>query len=96
MAAFGKRSVFSMSLIVMQPAQLAVLVHHEQLLDAVLVQQLLARAPAVVPGAHRHEPLARVITFEIGWSSSRTKRRSRLVRMPTALPSRVTGTPEMR
>jgi hypothetical protein len=32
---------------------------------------------------------------EICWCVSRTKRRSRLVRMPTALPSRVIGTPEI-
>ena len=36
-----------------------------------------------------------VITLEIGREASFTKRRSRFVRMPTALPSRVIGTPEM-
>ncbi len=36
------------------------------------------------------------MTAEISRVLSFTKRRSRLVRMPTALPSRVIGTPEMR
>ncbi len=49
----------------------------------------------VVPGGTVTR-LSRVMTLEISWLVSFTKRRSRLVRMPTALPSRVTGTPEIR
>ena len=37
-----------------------------------------------------------VITDEIAAVVSFTKRRSRLVRIPTARPSRVMGTPEIR
>ena len=40
--------------------------------------------------------LSFVITFLIGWSKLVSKRRSRLVRMPTSLPFSVIGTPEMR
>ena len=47
-----------------------------------------------VPGGTVTRPSA-VMKREIGWWVSRTKRRSRLVRMPTALPSRVIGTPEI-
>ena len=49
----------------------------------------------VVPGGTVTSP-SLVITVEIAWPASFTKRRSRLVRMPTARPSRVMGTPEMR
>jgi len=37
-----------------------------------------------------------VMTSEMGRSKRFSKRRSRLVRMPTSLPPLVTGTPEMR
>jgi len=47
-----------------------------------------------VPGGTLTRP-SLVITLEISWCLSPMKRRSRFVRMPTALPSRVTGTPEI-
>ena len=64
-----------------------VVVDDRQLLDLVPVQDLLG---LVERGADRRrdEVLASSSARAIGWSCLRSKRRSRLVRMPTSLPSR--------
>ena len=75
-------------------------IDHQQLLDAVLVQQALGFVLADAL-AHRDE-LSLVISSETLWRGSVAKRTSRLVRMPTSLPGcalparSTTGMPEMR
>ncbi len=72
-----------------------VVVHHQQLFDAVLVQQFLGfRFIDLVVTLIR---FSEVISSLIGCFGFSAKRTSRLVRMPTSLPfAFVTGTPEMR
>ena len=78
-----------------QTLQKIVIVHHEQFLHAMPVQnffRLIERrahgnGDQVAPSSSRPKS---------GRSKRDSKRRSRLVRMPTSLPSCVTGTPEMR
>jgi hypothetical protein len=75
-------------------AQAEVVVDDQHLLDAVLVQQLqhlvLGRALA-----HRDQPLARRHDLADRLVERVSKRRSRLVTMPTSRSPSTTGTPEM-
>ena len=81
-----------------QPDAAVVLVHHQQLLDPVLVQQSLrvVTADPVAHGDQRLVRLSRVISSWTGWRGSMAKRTSRLVRMPSSrpVPRSTTGTPE--
>jgi hypothetical protein len=91
--AAGKRLLFSMSLIVISPRRFPCVSTTSSPLIRCWWSSSFARS-IVVPGGTVTRPSA-VMTREISWCVSRTKRRSRLVRMPTALPSRVIGTPEI-
>ena len=69
-------------------------VDDQQLLDAVLVQQLLRGLDAGALAGR--DELRLVIIALTGWSRLRSKRMSRLVRMPTGRPSAATtGRPEI-
>ena len=77
-----------------QPSQVEILVHQRQLLDAVLVEDRLGLFQR---GAHGRgdQVLGGHVLRARALSCSVAKRMSRLVRMPTSLPSSVMGTPEM-
>ena len=92
--AVGKRSLFSMSLIVMSPRRSPCSSTTRSFSIRCLWRSSRARS-IVVPGGTVTRP-SFVITVEISAVVSFTKRRSRFVRMPTAFPWRVIGTPEMR
>ena len=89
----GNSVAFWKSLTVIMPFRAEVVVDDQHLLDAVLVQQrqhfFLRRILA-----HRDEPLPRRHDVETG-ASSGLEAQVAVVTMPTALPSRTTGTPEM-
>jgi len=77
-----------------EPLEVVRPVHHEELLDPVLVEYL---AGLVERRPHRDgDQSSFVITLRIGCSKFVSNRRSRLVRIPTSFPSRVTGSPEIR
>ena len=78
--------VFWMSLTVMRPLQVVMVVDDQQLLDAIARAGSPSPRRASMPG----RPVTRfslVITSETVRSRRFSKRRSRLVRMPTSLPS---------
>ncbi len=56
----------------------------------------MAFAPSSVVPSGAVMRFSWVITLRMGWSKLVSNRRSRLVSMPTSLPSSVMGTPEMR
>ncbi len=71
------------------------IVHHQELFDAMRVQDCFGFFERGADG-HRDEIFLGHHALEMGRSKRVSKRRSRLVRMPTSLPLVVTGTPEMR
>src|SRR5207237_7818584 len=76
-----------------QALKVVLVIYHQQFLDTMLVQDFSASSSVVPTGTVIRFSL--VITLLMGMSKRVSKRRSRLVRMPTSFLFIVIGTPEI-